>query len=96
MILRWLQETWINTADIEPGKPWRNGTAESHNGKFRDERLSMEWFRNRAEAWVIIETWRQHYNEDRPHSSLGYRTPKQFKDEHKQRDQASTHRASLN
>jgi hypothetical protein len=47
----------------------------------------MEWFRNRTEARVIIETWRRHYNEDRPHSSLGYRTPKQFKDEHKQRDQ---------
>ena len=95
-ILRWLQETGIETAYIEPGKPWQNGTAESLNGKFRDECLSMEWFRNRTEARVIIETWRRHYNEDRPHSSLGYRTPKQFKDEHKQRDQASTHRASLN
>ncbi|GIV82655.1 MAG: hypothetical protein KatS3mg051_2009 [Anaerolineae bacterium] len=95
-ILRWLQETGIETAYIEPGKPWQNGTAESLNGKFRDECLSMEWFRNRTEARVIIETWRQHYNEDRPHSSLGYRTPKQFKDEDKQREQASTHQASLN
>lgn len=56
----------------------------------------MECFRRRTEARVIIETWRQHYNEDRPQSSLGYRTPKQFKDEGKQREQASTHRASLN
>ncbi len=80
-ILRWLQGAGIETAYIEPGKPWQNGTAESLNGKFRDECLSMEWFRNRIEARVIIETWRRHYNEDRPHSSLGYRTPKQFKED---------------
>jgi putative transposase len=46
----------IEPAYIEPGKPWRNGTAESLNGKFRDECLGMEWFRNRTEAKVIIET----------------------------------------
>ena len=43
--------------------------------KFRDECLSLEWFRSRPEAKVIIETWRQHYNEVRPHSSPGYLTP---------------------
>jgi len=63
---------------IEPGKPWQNGVTESFNGKFRDECLSLEWFRSRAEAKVIIETWRQHYNEVRPHSSLGYLTPNEF------------------
>jgi putative transposase len=63
---------------IEPGKPWQNGTNESFNGKFRDECLSMEWFRNRLEARVIIEDWRQHYNAVRPHSSLGYQTPNEF------------------
>ncbi|MDC6167865.1 integrase core domain-containing protein, partial [Paucibacter sp. XJ19-41] len=42
------------------------------NGKFRDECLSIEWFRSRREAAVVIETWRQHYNEVRPHSSLQY------------------------
>lgn len=83
-VLQWLQGAGIETAYIEPGKPWQNGAAESLNGKFRDECLSMEWFRNRIEARVIIETWRRHYNEDRPHSSLGYRTPKQFKEEQKQ------------
>ena len=86
----------IETVYIEPGKPWQNGTAASLNGKFRDECLSMEWFRNRIEARAIIETWRRHYNEDRPHSSLGYRTPKQFKDEFQQQQPASTHRAVLN
>lgn len=68
----------IDTALIEPGKPWQNGVAESFNGKFRDECLSLEWFRSRAEAKVIIETWRRHYNQVRPHSSLGYLTPDAF------------------
>src|SRR5690606_13191581 len=95
-ILRWLHGEGIETAFIEPGKPWQNGTAESLNGKFRDECLSMEWFRNRFEAKVLIETWRRHYNEDRPHSSLGYRTPKQFKAEQKQQDESSTTPAILN
>ena len=62
---------------IEPGKPWQNGTNESFNGKFRDECLNMEWFRNRMEARIVIEDWRRHYNEVRPHSSLGYMTPQQ-------------------
>ena len=59
------------TAFIDPGKPWQNGTNESFNGRFRDECLSMEWFRSRTEAKTVIETWRQHYNTVRPHSSLG-------------------------
>lgn len=64
---------------IDPGKPWQNGTNESFNGKFRDECLSMEWFRSRAEAKVIIETFRRHFNAVRPHSSLGKLTPNEFK-----------------
>ena len=80
-ILTWLDQVGIRTAFIDPGKPWQNATAESLNGKFRDECLSMEWFRNRTEARVIIEIWRRHYNDDRPHSSLGYRTPLQFKED---------------
>ena len=63
----------------DPGKPWQNGTDESFNGKFRDECLSMEWLRNREEAVPIIETWRRHYNEVRPHSSLDYLTPIELK-----------------
>ena len=50
-----------------PGKPWQNGTDESFNGKFRDECLTLEWFRNRVDAKVGIEQWRRHYNEVRPH-----------------------------
>jgi putative transposase len=56
-------------------KPWQNGVAESFNGKFRDECLSLEWFRSREKARVLIEHWRRHYNEDRPHSALGNLTP---------------------
>ena len=78
-ILRWLQTADIDTAFIDPGKPWQNGTDESFNGKFRDECLTLEWFRNRREAQVGIERWRRHYNEVRPHMSLQYRTPAQFK-----------------
>ena len=78
-VLRWLMEEGIHTATIDPGKPWQNGTNESFNGKFRDECLSMEWFRSRAEARAIIEIFRRHYNAVRPHSSLGQMTPNEFK-----------------
>jgi putative transposase len=81
-ILQWLADAHIETAVIDPGKPWQNGTNESFNGKFRDECLSVEWFRTRREAQVIIEAWRQHYNAVRPHSSLGYLTPYEFKLHH--------------
>jgi putative transposase len=77
-LLKWITEQGISTALIDPGKPWQNGVGESFNGKFRDECLSVEWFRSRAEAKVVIETWRQHFNEVRPHSSLGYQTPAAF------------------
>jgi putative transposase len=78
-ILDWLTKAKIDTAFIDPGKPWQNGDNESFNGKFRDECLSMEWFRSRREAAVLIELWRRHYNHVRPHSSLNYRTPVEFK-----------------
>jgi putative transposase len=78
-VLKWLLQTNIDTALIDPGKPWQNGADESFNGKFRDECLSLEWFRNRTEAKIVIENWRRHYNEVRPHSSLSYQTPVEFK-----------------
>ena len=80
-IKRWLSSSGVKTAYIEGGKPWQNGLNESFNGKLRDECLNLEWFRNRAEAKIIIEQWRKHYNEQRPHSSLGYKTPAQFRAE---------------
>lgn len=77
-LLRWVLDEGIETALIDPGKPWQNGVDESFNGRLRDECLSMEYFRCRAEAVAVIETWRRHYNEVRPHSSLGYLTPREF------------------
>lgn len=80
-LLRWATQQALDMALIEPGKPWQNGTAESFNGKLRDECLSMEWFRSRAEAKALIEQWRQHYNQVRPHSSLNYQTPDAFRNQ---------------
>lgn len=81
-ILQWIAQANIQIALIDPGKPWQNGTDESFNGKFRDECLSVEWFRSRREAAVIIEVWRHHYNLVRPHSSLAYHTPDEFRRRH--------------
>ncbi len=55
----WLQQRGIQTAHIDVGKPWQNGTNESFNGKLRDECLNLEWFRHRIEARIVIEQWRQ-------------------------------------
>ncbi len=77
-LLRWATNESLDVALIAPGKPWQNGMVESFNGKFRDECLSMEWFRSRGEAQVVIEGWRRLYNEVRPHSSLGKMTPRDF------------------
>lgn len=88
-LLKWIVGQGIGTALIDPGKPWQNGATESFNGKFRDECLSLEWFRSRAEAKVVIETWRKHFNEVRPHSSLGYMTPAAFVARLKKQDAAS-------
>ena len=78
-VLGWLQRNNIDTAFIAPGKPWQNGVNESFNGRFRDECLSLEWFRTRTEARVVIEAFRRRYNEERPHSSLNYQTPAAFR-----------------
>ncbi len=77
-LLKWAARESLDLALIEPGKPWQNGLNESFNGKFRDECLSMEWFRCRTEARVVIEEWRRHYNSVRPHSSLNNMTPEHF------------------
>lgn len=78
-VMKWLADEGIETAYSAPGKPWQNGTDESFNGRLRDECLNMEWFRSRKEAAGVIEAWRRHYNDVRPHSSLAYLTPTEFK-----------------
>ena len=56
----------------------QNGRLESLNGKLRDEFLNVSWFRNLFDARRQADLWRRDYNEVRPHSSLGYRTPQAF------------------
>lgn len=81
-IVEWIASSGIATALIEPGKPWQNGSNESFNGKLRDECLSLEWFRSRAEAKVVIESWHCHYIAVRPYSSLDCLTPSALKQQH--------------
>ena len=69
----WIGAVGARTAFIEPGSPWENGYCESFNSKLRDELLNGEIFYSLAEARLIIEGWRRHYNTERPHSSLGYK-----------------------
>jgi len=77
-VCQWLEESGCQTLFINPGSPWENGYIESFIDKLRDECLNREIFRNGREAQVIVENWRQEYNNYRPHSSLDYLTPSEF------------------
>jgi len=76
---QWLRAHGIQSALTDPGSPWQNGFVESFHSRLRDECLDREWFHNVTEARVIIEGHRRSYNTDRPHSSLGYRTPAEMR-----------------
>lgn len=76
--LGWCEEFKIQLIHIQPGRPMQNGHAESFNGRFRDEFLNATWFLNLADARLKTEAWRQDYNNERPHSSLAYRTPAEY------------------
>jgi putative transposase len=75
----WLATQQTQTAYIEKGSPWQNGFRESFHGRFRDEFLAETLFVSVAEARVLCEAFRRDYNEARPHQSLGYLTPFEFK-----------------
>jgi len=75
---QWAYRTGVQLSFIRPGKPNENAYIESFNGKFRDECLNEHWFISLAHARSIIEAWRIEYNTERPHSSLGNRTPQEF------------------
>jgi len=75
---QWLSENQIKTIYIDPGSPWQNGYIESFHSRFRDECLGREMLLNLREARVVISDWRLHYNQERPHSKLGYRSPNEF------------------
>ena len=76
--LAWCIEKQIALVHIQPGKPQQNGYVESFNGKLRDECLNVNWFENLWDARRKIAAWQKEYNEERPHSSLGYQTPAAF------------------
>jgi putative transposase len=77
-VKRWLAASGVKTLYIEPGSPWENAYAETFISRFGDELLKREVFANPLEAKVLVEEYRIHYNHERPHSALGYRTPAQF------------------
>lgn len=74
----WLRENEIKAIYIQPGAPWENGHIESFHDKLRDECLNREIFGSLLEAKIVIESWRVEYNTERPHSSLGNKTPEEF------------------
>jgi putative transposase len=74
----WSEERGVRLEFIQPGKPAQNAFAESFNGRLRDECLNANWFTSLSDARRKIETWRQDYNEQRPHSSLNYLPPAEF------------------
>jgi len=79
-VVEWLSRRGVQTHHIDPGSPWQNAYGESFNAIFRRECLNRELFHGVLEARVKTEVWRQRYNNRRPHSSLGFRTPVQFRD----------------
>jgi putative transposase len=76
--LAWALEWKIDLRHIQPGKPTQNGHAESFHGRLREECLRISWFTNLFDARRKVTNWKTEYNEERPHSSLGYRTPAEF------------------
>ncbi len=74
----WLEASGIKTLYIEPGSPWENAYSETFISRLGDELLKREVFTNLLEAKVLVEEYRNHYNRERPHSALGYRTPAEF------------------
>lgn len=77
-VLKWCQKTKIDWHYIAPGKPQQNAFVESFNGSFRDECLNETLFSTLDEARSEITKWRNDYNQNRPHSSLGNLTPNEF------------------
>lgn len=81
--IAWAQSHGVRHILIQPGRPMQNGYIESFNGKFRDECLNEHWFETLVQARSTIATWRQDYNQVRPHSSLGRIPPAEFAQRHR-------------
>ena len=78
-MLAWSEEWKVALVHIQPGRPMQNGHVESFHGRLRDECLNASWFRTLDDVRTTLANWRQEYNWERPHSSLGYQTPEQFR-----------------
>ncbi len=70
-------ERHIKLVHIQPGRPMQNGQVESFHSELRDGCLRVSWSGNLFEPRRKIAAWRTEYNHERPHSSLGYRTPEE-------------------
>ena len=80
VVADWAEENGVELAFIEKGKPQQNAFIESFNGTFRDERLNEHLFQNILDARTISGEWREHYNNERPHSALGGIPPSMFEE----------------
>jgi putative transposase len=78
-MIGWAEDWKVGLIHIEPGKPMQNGHVESFHGRLRDECLNASWFRTLNDVRCTLAAWREDYNCERPHSSLDYRTPQQFR-----------------
>jgi putative transposase len=78
-MIGWAEDWKVGLIHIQPGRPMQNGHIESFHGRLRDECLNTSWFRTLNDVRNTLANWRREYNEDRPHSSLDYRTPDQFR-----------------
>jgi putative transposase len=79
----WAYQNGVALHFIDPGKPIQNALTESYNGRMRDECLNMNWWPTLGSAQAGIRKWRQRYNTERPHGSLGYKTPEEFAAHHR-------------
>jgi putative transposase len=77
-LIGWSEERGVRLEYIQPGKPVQNAYVESFNGRLRDECLNANWFTSLKDARQKIESWREDYNQHRPHSSLNYLPPVEF------------------
>jgi len=94
----WLRERGAKTLYIAPGSPWENAYSESFNSRLRDELLNRELFTSVAETRVLLDDYRRDYNEERPHSGLGGKTPAEFEEawrasNHVDREKSDAHRS---
>ena len=78
VVRSWLDEAGSGALYVAPASPWQNGYAESFHSKVRDEFLNLEEFESEPQARALGALWKEEYNTERPHSSLGYQTPAEF------------------